>query len=153
MLKSFFIKQPHNLFMLTAGLLFVVAFIFWGQSTDLHLGNTYLVFPAMYFVWGVAILFLAVWSIYSLTVNVLLNNTLIWLHFVATIIALAACIIAALWMEKTTSLYFDSKEYGQRRKLVSTILSPFALLFLFGQMAYPVNLIAGLIKRAKTSKE
>lgn len=151
-IKSYFTKQPHNFFMLTACFLFVASFTFWGQSTDLHLHNTYFVFPAMYLVWALAILFLAVWSLYCLTANVLLNNSLIWFHFMATIIAMAAGVLAALWIEKTTPPYFDLEEYGQRQKIVSTTLFPFALLFLLGQMAYPINIIAGLIKRAKTSK-
>lgn len=146
------LKQPHQLFMLTACLLFVFSFIFWGQGTNLHVGNTYVALPAMYFVWAVAILFLAVWSLYCLMINVLLTKYLTWFHFVATILFLLTCTAFAFLYNSTPRPYFDVSEDSIGRKKAGMILFPFAIFFLLGQVSYLVNLVGGLVRKLSKTR-
>jgi hypothetical protein len=149
-LKSRIAAQPYNLFLLTAFLLFIFSFVTWGQSTDLHLHDTYFVVSTIYFIWFLAFILLLIWTVYKLISRILWTKSLTWFHVIGTLLILLLLLTSALWYKPVTTTSGEYSPYEafhkQRQKeLIAFFL--IAITLLLGQLAFIVNLLGGLIKK------
>ena len=136
--KSVFTNRPYNLFLLAAVLLVVSSFLMLEQTLDIHLHNTYYVFPTAYLIWAIALILLLAWTIYKLINQFLLTKYLTWFHVVATLIVLLVLLFSNLWYSppvptnSTQPLYFTE------------VLK---ILFIAGQIGFLINFVGGLFRR------
>jgi uncharacterized membrane protein YhaH (DUF805 family) len=150
-LKARIARQPYFLFLLSAVLLFVLSFAFWGQTFDVHLHDTYFIIATPHFIWGLALLFLFGWAIYQLMSRVLWTKYLTWFHVVVSVFLLVLLLTLNWWhdtlfppIERGNSSWETIQEDQQRERWVYL---PLVLLFLASQLAFIVNLFGGLIKK------
>ena len=150
-LKTRLTDQPYFLFLLTGLILIIATFFMFGQSVDFHLHDTYFVVAVNYFVWTLAGLFFIAWAIYKLTDKFLWTKKLTWTHVLITIFVLLLLSTIGFWHDKILPpIKRDTISYQniiEDEKREAIIAYPITAIFIFGQEAYIVNLIVGLIKR------
>ena len=151
-LKTRLTNEPYSLFLLTAILLFMLSFLMWGQSLDLHIHDTYIIITTNYFVWTISLIFFLVWGLYKLTDKILWTKKLIWLHVLTTIFVLIFSATIEAWHDKimptikTTDVVSLQKVFeDQKRKQIITLT--ISIIFIVGQLSFFVNLVGGLFKR------
>jgi hypothetical protein len=149
-IRSVFIYRPYNFFLLTSALLLLGSVFIPGQTLDMHLHDTYYVFPAVYLFWTIALAFLLAWTVYKLTNRFLLTKFLTWFHIVTTLIFLIILMIANLWRDNPIPSNGEPLAFGkffESQQRTNTIMAIISILFLAGQIGYFINLIAGLFRR------
>lgn len=150
-LKESIARKPYYLFLLSAILLFVLSFAFWGQTIDVHLHDTYLVIATPYFIWGLALLFLFGWTIYQLMGRVLWTKHLTWFHVVVSLFLLVLLLTVNWWHDKLVPPikrgYSSWETLREDQLRERRVFLPLALLFLTSQLAFILNLLGGLIKK------
>jgi len=60
-IRDVFMDRSYNLFLLTSALLFLGSVFMLGQTPDVHIHDTYYVFPAVYLLWTVTLVLLPAW--------------------------------------------------------------------------------------------
>jgi hypothetical protein len=149
--KKVFVNRPYDLFLLTSVLLVLSSFCMLGQTLDIHLHDTYYVFPAVYLIWTTALIFLFAWTVYKLTNRFLLTKYLTWFHVAATLIVLLMLIISKLWYNEPVltnerePLSFRKLFEIQRKEQITAVT--ISILFIAGQIGYFLNLVGGLFRR------
>ena len=144
-------KRPYNLFLFTSILLLLASICMLGQTLDIHLHDTYYIFPATYFALTIALIFLIAWTIYKLTGKYLLTKYLTWFHVLATLIVAITLMTRQLWHDNPIStnnkppVAFKSFFEIQRKDYF--IALTISLLFVAGQIGYIINIVGGLIRR------
>ena len=121
-----------------------------GQTLDVHLHDTYYVFPAIYLFWTTALAFLLAWTVYKLTNRFLLTKFLTWFHVATTLIFLIILISANLWRDNPIPANGEPLAFVkafESQKRTNTIVATISIIFLAGQIGYLINLIAGLFRR------
>ena len=142
-------KQPFILFLVTAVLLFTSSFVIWQARLDMHVRDTMLVIYATTLFRILAAVFFIAWIIYMLICEILISRFLIWFHIISTLLVLVFFLM--LFYQDAVSLppvrayvSFTSEpviKFGSLSIVISTIV------FITGQLAFIVNVVAGLIKR------
>ena len=149
-------QSPYNLLLLTSILLFIVGLFSSNSAMDIHMHDTYFVFPLTYFIWTPSIILFIFWLLYLLTKKNLYSIKLTWTHIILTI---ATCVfILTLPFLLTNSYeglagmprrYYDigqSKTYQFFGKLTKTVIVT-AFILALGQLTYLLNLFLGVSKR------
>ena len=148
--RGVFIDRPYDFFLLTSALLLLGSVFMLGQTLDVHLHDTYYVFPAVYLFWTIALAFLLAWTVYKLTNRFLLTKILTWFHVVTTLIFLIILMTANLWRDNPIPANgepLDFEKFFESRQKTNTIVAAISILFLAGQIGYFINLLAGLFRR------
>lgn len=146
-------NKPYLLFPLTAIVLFILSFFLWGQSIDLHIHDTYFIISTNYFIWSIALIFFSGWGLYQFTDKILWTKKLIWIHVLTTLFTFLVLATFEIWHDKilppikaeTISLE-DIFASQKRERLTAQII---AIIFIAGQLAYIINLVAGIFKRSR----
>jgi hypothetical protein len=133
------LARPYYLFLLVAILLYALSFLHLNGSIYFHTNDTYYILNGPTLYQRLAAFFLFFWLIYLFIYPSLYNNTLIWLHFILTILSIVAYYQYANY-ELTDLKYF--KHYLLLGKILAGALFVVHLL-------YPINLIAGRIKHSR----
>jgi len=102
-LKVKILNQPFNLLLVTAILLMALSFLTWGQSTDIHLHDSYFVFSTILPVWASSIIIFLVWLIYQLTRKILWKRFLTWFHVIVTIFIFILLLAGIFWYDTLIS--------------------------------------------------
>lgn len=146
---STFLKTPYNYFLLFAILSLFMSFLV-NDSIDIHLHDTYFVISTRVILWTITAILFFVWGIYTLLKYILLFKWLSWLHILASVIAVGVIFFIASQPYNYTP---KSRVYYNGVNTLTTeerkMLVPFAvavILFFFGQLAFVVNTIGGIIK-------
>lgn len=151
-LKSSFKKQPYNIFILAALLLFIISFFPGGGVIDIHLHDTMVVISMTHFFWALSIVLLLVWMIYLFTNNILLTKYLTWIHIIATLIVLIVLISAMLSEDEPRHENITWKTIENDLRKEEIIIQTFSILFLIGQIAFIINLLGGFCRRVFNRK-
>jgi hypothetical protein len=151
-LKPSFKKQPHNLFIPAALLLFIISFFPGGRVIDVHLHDTMFVITMAYFFWALAIVLVLFWMIYLFTNNILLTKYLTWIHIIATLIVLIVLISAMLLEDESRPEDITWKTIENDLHKEEIIIPTVSFLFLIGQSAFLINLLGGFCKRVFNRK-
>jgi heme/copper-type cytochrome/quinol oxidase subunit 1 len=148
-------QRPYHLLLLTAILLFICGLFSFNTPIDIHLHDTYFVFPLSFIIWAPAIILFLFWLLYLVTNQFLFSNKLRWTHIILTV--LISLLMLTLPYLATYSYggvlgsprrYYD---YGELNKfkilgnLTDIVVIVFAILLL-GQLTYFANLFIGLFK-------
>ena len=159
-----FRKKPYNFLLLTAAIIAIVGQLWLGNSTmDIHIHDTYFVFPATVYVWFPTICLLVFWLFYILTNKFLYSNRLTKAHIIFTI--LISLFISVSPLVSTNSYqalagiprrYLDNGQWNELKVFrMLTKLGVIVLLILtFGQLTYLLNLTVGLYQyfRSKNNR-
>ena len=148
-------NKPYHL-LLPTGILFFISGMFRGNTTiDLHLHDTYFVFPYMLYAWFPATVLIGFWIIYLLTHRFLFSKKLIWIHIILIITACTVPLILP-YIPITADHAFAGRprryyDYEGMNKftLFKTWISLFTVYFILFPMAtlvYIVNLLIGMYK-------
>ena len=149
-------QRPYKLFLWAAFLLIISGLFCFNTSVDIHLYDTYFVFPLSFIIWVPAVISFAFWIIYLLTKQFLFSKKLMWIHIILTL--LLSLFLMTLPYISTYSdggligsprRYYDYGEWNRFKILsnpTNTAVITFAILLL-SQLVYFINLIVGLIKR------
>src|SRR5690242_8828642 len=81
-----FKERPYNFLLLTAILLFIASIFNFNVPIDIHLHNTYFIFPLKLLIWLPTIILILFWLLYLLTKRFLFSKALTWTHVILTII-------------------------------------------------------------------
>lgn len=136
------LARPYHLFLLIAIALFALSFLHLKGSISIHYYDTYYIITGPPLYHRLAAFFLFFWLIYLFIYPSLYCNTLIWVHLILTIISIIAIFLYANY-ELVNAENFNS--YLLIGKILTGALFAIPLL-------YPINLIAGRIKLAKTEE-
>lgn len=136
------LARPYHLFLLIAIVLFALSFFHLRGSINFHYYDTYYIINGSPLYHLLAAFFLFFWLIYLFIYPSLYCNALIWVHLILTIISIIAIFLYANY-ELVNAENFNS--YLLLGKILTGALFAIHLL-------YPVNLIAGRIKYAKTEE-
>lgn len=158
-LKTFTLRlkqRPYNLFLLTAILLFIVGLFSFNSAMDIHLHDTYYVFPLTYFIWTPTIILLIFWLLYLATKNILFSKRLVWTHIILTIVSCIFILTIPCFMTNSYDglagmprRYYDiwqSKTYKFFGNLTKTAVFLIFTLAV-GQLTFIVNFFIGLYRR------
>jgi heme/copper-type cytochrome/quinol oxidase subunit 1 len=149
-------QRPYNLLLLTSILLFIVGLFSFNSAMDIHLHDTYFVFPLTYLMWIPSVILLIFWLLYLLTKKFLYSKALIWTHIISTIVG-SVFILAFPFLLTNSheglagipSRYYDigqSKTYQFFGNLTKTTVV-IAFILTAGQLTYLINFVVGLYKR------
>jgi hypothetical protein len=94
-------------------------------------------------VWFIPFFLLTFWLVYLTTNKILYSTTITWVHVLATVI-LTLLIVILSYIG-----FLPSKGTIERHELVGNTMQFLALLFLFGQIFFLLNIGLGIIKRVK----
>lgn len=149
-------QRPYNLLLLIAILLFIAGLFSFNTLIDIHLHDTYVVFPLSFLVWLPAIILFVFWFIYLVTKQFLFSKKLMWTHIILTIItSLSLLTLPYLTTYSSEGVpgmprrYYDYGEFN-RLKIWSNLTNLAVITFvilLLGQLTYFINLFVGLYKR------
>lgn len=78
-------KRPYHLFLFNAMLLAVAGFFCQHRQADLHIHDTYIIFPLALYMWLPAIFLFVMWLLYRATEQVLYSRKLTWIHILLTV--------------------------------------------------------------------
>jgi hypothetical protein len=92
------LRQPENLFVLTATGLFIFSMT-TSRILDVHFHDTMYVISITHFVWALVILLLIGWGFYKLIHRFLWTSVLSWIHIASTCFFFAACATMYLWVD------------------------------------------------------
>ena len=155
--KKLFFLQPDNLFLLLALLLAITPFFLIGESVSIHLHDTYFIISNNFFIYFLAIAFLAIWIVYKLAKRVLLTKYLTWLHLITCLIILAMTLMDIRWFISYSSsneprdILFRLILNNQFKAL--TFSWPFFTVFIAGQLAFLINLLGGIADKMSNPKK
>ena len=139
--KIFNISYEH--FLASAVIAFVFSIFYRGQSTDLHLSDTYFVISTVYFIWGLAFILILYWLLYKATNKFLWNKYLTKIHIFTTLLTILIFISAGFWQKlfspsvKQEITNWQVFQISQTRE--SLFFSVFIIIFIIGQIAYLIN--------------
>jgi hypothetical protein len=146
--------RTFHLLLWTTGIFSVLAVIseIRGTLMDIQFGDTYFVFSESYVFFVPALFLLVLWLLYLLLDKILYSNALRLFHILITIITLVI-FVGSLFVSSDTNMpattgiefarwnsYFDATEYARIMQLV-------IYFFIFGQIIFVLNLMAGLVCR------
>ncbi|MGZ3951335.1 MAG: hypothetical protein ACXVBZ_08060 [Flavisolibacter sp.] len=138
------IRKPYHQLLLAGVSLLISASISTKETIDFHVHDTYIVVTRSSFYWVLAMLTYLLWAIYFLTRKVLLSNTLIWLHVVPTVIAIALfiCVPFLSYPDR----YVDLSPFSafNRAYRATQLLVGAALVFMLAQVFLVVNIAGGV---------
>lgn len=150
-----FKEKTYYLLLLTALLLLVMG-IFNNQTADMHVKDTYIVYPARYAIWAIALFFMLLWLLYLATDKLLFSKILSRIHILLTI---GVCVFLIVTPYLRNNVY-DGMAGVPRRYLDSgpaDLFSFYNIVFKIdfilmvvvtvGQLIYIVNLSMGLYKK------
>jgi heme/copper-type cytochrome/quinol oxidase subunit 1 len=137
-------------------LLIISALFCFNTPIDIHLYDTYLVFPLSFIIWIPAVILFAFWIIYLLTRQFLFSKKLMWTNILLTV-ALSLFLMMLPYISTYSDVgivgsprrYYDYGEFNRFKildNLTRIAVITFAILLL-SQLAYFINLILGLLKR------
>jgi cytochrome c oxidase subunit 1 len=149
-------KQPYQLFILAAIILFIAGLFSFNAALDIHMHGTYYVFSLTYFIWAFAFILFIFWLLYLATKNILFSKSLSWTHIILTIIG---CVFILTIPFFTTNSYeglagmprryFDigqSKTYKINSNLTKTEVI-LVFLLVAGQVTFLLNFVIGFYMR------
>ena len=148
-------RRPYNL-LLVIGLLLVLLSLFVLNTTntiDIHFHDTYFVLAYAHVFWLFGFIFLFLWTLYTLTKNVLFSKTLTWIHVIITVLTLI--ILALTFKLDNTVLISNSPTYNDANNWDSFVtysrfhrtMTIVTIILLIGQTTFVINVFAGLLKR------
>ena len=142
--------------LLTAFLLFAGGLFSSKAPIDIHLSDTYYVFPLAFLIWFPAIILFLFWLLYLATKRFLYSKRLMWIHIILSVVI--SLFILTLPYLSTYSYgevagsprrYYDYGELNNFKifgNFTNMIVLAFLILVL-GQLIYFINLIVGIYKR------
>ncbi len=135
-------ESPYVLFLFTTiALLLTLAF---RPIAEIDIQDiTMFSFPLSSIVWVFPFLLLSSWLIYLVTNKFLYSIAITWIHVLTTVIT-TLLIVIVLYIGINPS-QFTSDQH----ELIGIIIQILSLLFVFGQLAYVVNILIGIFGRAK----
>ena len=144
--------RPYSFFfLLSLGLLLIGYFTIQEDSTlSVNLGDTYFVAAYRSFFFIMASILFGLWVIYALTDRYIypLKRILIWIHVIFTMASLAAYVYLSYW-----DLWYPSTQealpYFELYEERMTKLSYVILVFLIGQLMFPLNIFRSVLLRAR----
>lgn len=145
-------QNPHLIFWISIPFIILIGFLSGNELFDINIHDTYYVFEHS----SVVILISIIFGIFGfgywimLKANRKLSKWLNWIHIVLTIGGLFLIwILTQLFREPETGTLLIDFDYNQNLNIAIFII---ALIVIFGQIIYPINLIGGIIKnRNKTN--
>jgi heme/copper-type cytochrome/quinol oxidase subunit 1 len=149
-------QRPYNLLFLNAIILSIGGLFCFNSPIDIHLYDTYFVFPLPFLIWAPTIILFVFWIVYLLTKRFLFSKKLMWIHIILTVII--SLFLMVLPYISTYSYggvvgsprrYYDYGELNRFKilgNLTNIAVATFVILLL-GQLAYFINLFVGLYKR------
>jgi cytochrome c oxidase subunit I len=153
--------KPYNLFLLTSILLLIVGLFSFNTQIDIHLHDTYFVFPLAFLVWVPSIILFAFWVLYLMTKQFLFSKRLMWTHIILTIVTSFLIFIlpylttyAYGGVAGIPRRYYDYEELDKFKMLsnFTNITATTFILFLLSQLTYCTNLFIGLYKPVARKK-
>lgn len=148
--------RPYNLFLMTAILLFLVGLFYIDSAVNVHLHDTYYVFPLAYVFWTLSIFLFFFWLLYLGTRRVLFSKKLSWLHIVLTIVSCILVLAIPNFLRNSYEglagmprRYYD---IGQAKTYAFFGNATKAAIYLFlvvaiAQLAFFINFFIGLYKK------
>jgi hypothetical protein len=138
-------ESPHVLLLFTTiALLLALAF---RPIAEIDLQDiTMFSFPLSSIVWVFPFLLLSSWLIYLVTNKFLYSTTFTWIH-VLTTVSTTLLIVIFLYVGINPTSYTNA-----RHELIGSTMQILSLLFVFGQLAYLVNVIIGLSGKSKVHR-
>ena len=149
--RKLFLFTPTNLFLLISLLFSIVPLLFWGQGLLIHLDKPRIYIPSNLFVYSLSIIFFIYWLAYKLSKKFLKNEFLIWVHFWITFIGILYFFITNIWFlkmnepDKMKAFFLEAILNNRIREI--KLFSWKGIVFLSGQLMYPVNLFWGIFKK------
>ncbi len=147
-------QRPYHLLLLTAILLFIGGLFSINTPIDVHLHDTYFVFPLSFLVWVLTLILFFFWSLYLATRQFLFSKKLTWIHVILTVLSSLFMLMLPYLSTYSYSgtggprIYYDYEELNRFKifgNLTSNSITAFAFL-LSAQLIYFANLFVGLYK-------
>lgn len=146
-------QKPYHLLLITGILLLPFSLLDFHSTFDIHMYDTYFIFPMKgAFLFSGAIL-LALWIVYLLTNKILFSKKLATWHVISTIIGIVLLLILSnlltvSGLAGTPRRYYDDDTTAVRLFFkTDNILHFIVLLLILSQLLLLFNLIAGIIKK------
>lgn len=146
-------KKPYYLLLYASLILILVSFLKSDRSTtiDLHLHDTYFVIAHTSIFRLLAIPTFFLWTLYLLTDKTLYSKILTWIHVIITILTL----ILFAWilffgegfLNPMPGRYYEFSKWNAHSVFNSSMNTIVISMFVWGQIIFVINLIAGLFKR------
>lgn len=139
-MKSLFnVKEsPYGLLLfVTLALLLALAF---RPFANLDMSEiTLLSYPLSSMVWAIPFLLLFMWMLYLLTVKFLYSRMIMWIHVLVTVVT--TLLIVGVLMVGIN----PSHEASEKHELIGRTMQIHFMLFVLGQFAYVMNVLAGVL--------
>ncbi|RYE15457.1 MAG: hypothetical protein EOP45_18475 [Sphingobacteriaceae bacterium] len=151
--KISILRQPYNLFLLAALLLFLFSFFTLGRTLDFMLHDTYFVVSTIAFIWFLTFINLFLWTIYSLIHKILWTKFLTWFHVITSLIVLLVLVTLAYRVNPTVELrreYVAIQALKTEQQMRTLIIVVMTMIFIGGQLAFAINLVGGFTKKLLT---
>jgi len=135
-------------------LLFIGGIFIFDTPIDIHLHDTYFIFPLSFLIWIPAIILFLFWALYLLTKQFLFSKKLMWIHIILTVLSSLFMLMLPYLSTYSYSgvggprVYYDYGEFNKFKmfgNLTNMIIRVFAFLLLI-QLIYFFNLFVGLYK-------
>jgi len=148
-------KNPENLLFFSGTILFVLSFIVFNQSIDIHLHDTYFVINRALIFRLLSITVFLIWVLYKVTSKLLFSNRLSRIHIIATLSAVGMLILfmysGGKLLNPTPIRYFDYSnwDFNEVNSDYTKALLIFFWITMAAQITYVINLICGINKKRK----
>jgi hypothetical protein len=139
------VKRPFSLFFIATVVVFLFGILNNAKLMDVHIHDTYIVFPSFYFYSLVAVIFLLFGFFYWMTQRVLFSKALTWAHIVTTLLFTFSVLLFAYRMNAAPKEKLDFSSWTAYTNQ-SRVLSALMLVLILTQLLFLVNVIAGVIK-------
>ena len=137
------IVKPYLLFLLAVPIPILYGLLNQDETVNINIGNTYYVIRQMDFSLLISVLFSIVGIGYwiMLKAKIRLSKWLTWMH-----VAVSLC--GTLFILILSQLFRESTAYDFNENLTLAI-HLIAMLVVFGQILYPINIMYGLLRKLK----
>jgi heme/copper-type cytochrome/quinol oxidase subunit 1 len=152
--------KVYHFLLIAAILVLILSIIVSNLALDIHMHDTYFIISWTHIYWVLVLALLFFWILYLCMNQFMYSRKLSLIHIILTILTITM-IIAILFevIRQPTGLagmprrYYDYDNrflnafysFGKRLRALSLI----AIILTIGQIIFPINLIAGIIKRKR----
>ena len=145
-------QKPYRLLLPTGLILLVVSLSTVGVLVDIHLLDTFYVFPFAMLSWIAALVFLVAGMVYEFTQRFLYSNILTWTHIIWTIV-MSVLVMAGIYLASYPEMVvdlrsgFDANRERDTFRIVSSLTKTAIISFFIlavGQLTFLVNILVGL---------